>query len=95
MANDSNGTVKAVLTALGLTSAALYFGLHRLIWRIWIVLSGLWVGGHLLLVVSLGDKPLAEADTFFYWWVFLPPLLLLIVVKLLDWIISAVRDDDR
>jgi hypothetical protein len=81
-----------VLGALGITAAGLYFGLHRFLWRLWL-LSGLWV----LLLVLLGSAEGMRTSTGalmieepFYWVLILgPPVLLLVVAKLLDWIISG------
>lgn len=88
-----------VLASLGITAAGLYFGLHRFLWRLWLVLSGLWV----LLLVLLGSAESMRTDSgallieeSFYWVLILgPPVLLLVVAKLLDWIIGGLKDDAR
>lgn len=86
-----------ILAAIGITATGLYLGLRRLLWRLWAVLSGLWIIVWLLLGSShqmSTDLRTPVLHESWYWVIVLgPPLLLLLVAALLDWIISGLRED--
>ena len=98
MSKQSNQRAWDVLLgALGITAVGLYFGLHRFLWRLWLVVSGLWV---MLLVLVGSSKGMRTAsgqlliEEPLYWAVIVgPPLFLLLIARLLDWIISGLKDD--
>lgn len=93
----SNNFLDALLVALGITSVGLFFRLHQFLWRIWVVLSGLWV----LALVLMGSMESMRADDGrlviewpIYWIIIIgPPILLLVLVMLLAWIIGGLSDE--
>lgn len=79
------------LSLFGITAAGLYFGLKRLLWRSWAVLSILWAA-FWLLTGYFGERSLL-AEGSFWLIVVAPPVLLLLVAGLLSWIIDGLRGD--
>ena len=73
--------------------------MQRLFWRLWIVLSGIWV----LLLTLLGSSEgmrTDRGDLLIAWpsyWVMIigPPLLLLVLGLLVAWILGALQDERK
>ncbi len=94
---SQQAAVKLAIGGLGFTALGLYLGLHALIWRIWIVISGLWVIGLITLALFAADKKAGAApllEPAFWAVILVPPLLLYLAVRVLAWIVSAVRPRD-
>ena len=70
--------------------------LHRFLWRLWVVVSGLWV----FLWILAGIHPEMRTDNgelFMFWpgyWIFVlgPPLVLMVLGALLTWVLDGLRD---
>ena len=93
MSNKANENIwNAIFTALGLTAVGLYFGLHALIWRVWIVISSLWVFVILLVGFDAYESKNMFSDSGFWGIMCIPPMLLYFIVRVIDWVISAIRD---
>jgi hypothetical protein len=88
-----------ILATLGITATGVYFGLHRFLWRLWVVVSGIWITLLLLFGFSPEMRQLTDSGTLilqepWYWAIMLvPPLLLLLIAGLLSWIFSGLRED--
>ena len=84
-----------ILAAFGITATGFFFGLHRFLWRLWIVLSGIWVIGMLLLGLNLEhtEHTRVISDPLYWLFIFVPPILLLGIAVLLNWIIQGLRED--
>ena len=82
-----------ILAAFGITAAGLYFGLRRFLWRLWAVISAIWVGLWLLLLLMHEDSSSVVQKPQYWLVIVVPPVLLLLVAGLLNWIISGLRDD--
>ena len=88
-----------ILATLGITATGLYFGLRRFLWRLWVVVSGIWIILMLLFGISPEMRQLTDRGSLilqepWYWVIMLvPPLLLLLIAVLLNWILSGLRND--
>lgn len=91
---QEQGLWTGILAALGMTSVALYFQLHRFLWRLWLALSGIWVVILVLLGSAHTDRGGLLIEEPVYWAIILaPPILLLLIASLLAWIIDGLRHD--
>jgi len=84
-----------IFAAFGITAASLYFDLRRFLWRLWAVLSGIWVTLLLLVAATGSEEGLLPQLQHGPFWIGMlaPPIGLLIVAVLLNWIINGLRDD--
>ena len=95
MTNDGKRLWHVVLAAFGITAVGLWFGLKRLLWRLWIALTILWLGFWAFAEWMLKEKDRARelADPSFWLIVIGPPVFALLMVALLAWIIDGLRGD--
>lgn len=88
-----------ILATLGIMATGVYFGLPRFLWRLWVLVSGIWITLLLLFGVSPEMRQLTDTGTLilqepWYWAIMLaPPLLLLLIAGLLSWVFSGLRED--
>lgn len=87
--NKTERIWNTILATLGITATGLIFGLHRLLWRIWIVLSLIWVIG-LFLLLNLSET---RFEPVVWVLIFGPPMILLLVAWVLSWIIKGLQAD--
>ncbi len=94
--NQSKNIIDVLLVALGLTAVALFFKLHLFLWRLWIVVSGLWVA--ILVLVGINEEMRTDKAGLLIQWsgywlmIVIPPLLLLAITVLLAWVIDSLRE---
>lgn len=88
MSRDHRGWVALILAALGITATGLVLRLHTFLWRLWAVISLLWVGfWFVLMAFSKEEKIFGLAIAI------VPPVLLLLVAGLLAWVIVGLFGD--